>query len=214
MMSDNEKETNAADCRHRGHHSTRRAFLKYGVPASVVIGFGIRKVLAQAVQAGKPWLTAASVNRLTAESSEQEYREICAGAQRDLKAFVRETFYLTPEQEEALNDLAPEHVQKIQNTLNQTLEHGGRYKMEVRYVESPAEGQSRKGLAVLAVRDSDEEAARLKELLKKKIAENLKEAESLQKELEEKMKNGKDSNFFEKLIGQAMPKESGCGPSG
>lgn len=177
------------------HPPTRRTFLRDGLLAAGAIGFGIRKVLAQARLTGKPALTAAAVNRLSSNSSEAEYREICREAQKDLKAFVRKTFYLTPEQEKTLQDLTPEHVRKIQGTLSRSLANKRRYKMVVTYVSSPGDGQSRGamgGFTVLAVRDLKEQLEYLEK--KQKSKEVLTQQEEAQKDAEE----AADSNFFEK----------------
>ena len=110
----------------------RRAFVLNGVLATGAIGFGIRKVFAQARVAGKPAFTEATVNRLLTSRSEPQYREMCAAAQKDLKGFVRKTFYLTPEQEKSLSNLTPEQVRTFQSGIKQSLEKNARVAVSVK----------------------------------------------------------------------------------
>jgi hypothetical protein len=142
-MNSKKKETNTNNLQEGGHNSTRRAFLRDGLLATGAIGFGIRKVLAEARQTGKPAFTAATVNKLSASSSEEKYREMfLVEAQQDLKAFVRKTFYLTSSQEQVLNDLTPDQVAQIQNFLKQTVEKKKRVKIAVTYGPPPRRRRS------------------------------------------------------------------------
>jgi hypothetical protein len=141
-MSSKKKETNTNNLQEGDHNSTRRAFLRNGLLVTGSIGFGIRKVLAEAQQTGKPAFTAATVNKLSANSSEAKYREMfLVEAQQDLKAFVRKTFYLTSSQDQVLDDLTPDQVAQIQNFLKQTGEKKKRVKIAVTYGPPPRDRQ-------------------------------------------------------------------------
>ena len=109
----------------------RRTFLLNGVLATGAIGFGIRKVFAQARIAGKPALTEATMNRLLTSGSPEKYREICLAVQKDLPGFIRKTFYLTPQQEKAVAALTPEQIQTVQGGLKSSMDKGIRAKVQL-----------------------------------------------------------------------------------
>jgi hypothetical protein len=175
----------------------RRTFLKQGLLVTGVWGFGIRGVLAQAKQAGKPAMTAASVNRFLATRSVKDYRKICLDAQGDFKAFVRNTFYLTPEQDKVLSGLTPEQVTVFTNSLKQSVERNGRAKMQVEYLSSSDAGKQtaaqqkmqRAGFQTFVV--SHDPTA---------IASG-KKAEDAKKKVKDLEEEGNESDFFKKIVG-------------
>jgi hypothetical protein len=141
----------------------RREFLRDGFLLTGTVIFGLRQVIAEARQAGKPPFTAASLNQWLARLSENEYRIACLEAQRDLKAFVRKNFYLTLAQDGVLARLTPQLQQKFVAIINQTLEQGSRFKLVVHYLTAKEYAQERSGASAkdvsnfVAVRSQEEE---------------------------------------------------------
>ena len=147
---------------------SRREFIQRGAILAGTSIFAFRHVLAAAKKAGKPPFTISAVNQWCASRSPEEYRAMCAEANRDLKGFVLRTFYLTPGQETTVARLTAEHERKLNAILSQTLKDGSRFKLVV-HVLTPAEYAREKpsrdvtnGTGILAIRTHSEQMQFLK----------------------------------------------------
>ena len=125
------------DEKHKGRISRRLFVARAGVGAAVGAGclrFGLREALAAAQAAGKPLLTEESVNSFLAAKAEREpeFRRTLSEAQENLQEFVRSHFYLTQQQEAALDSITQEQVNKVRQALQEAV--GKHYKVEVRFV--------------------------------------------------------------------------------
>ncbi|HXG65885.1 MAG TPA: hypothetical protein VNO70_12330 [Blastocatellia bacterium] len=119
---------------------TRRDFLKEGITVTAAgIGaarFGMLKgVLAAARLQGKQPLTERNINALI-PTDPVKYGDWIKGPTGDLKAWVKEKFQLTPEQEQALNALTPAQIAKIKDTLRQAA--AKKAKVSVQFLQPPS----------------------------------------------------------------------------
>jgi hypothetical protein len=103
--------------------NSRREFLKNSV-AVTALGIGaakfgmLRATLAAARMQGKQPLNERSLNSIIPKNPD-EYAEWIKGPSGDLKAWVREKFQLTADQDKALNSLTSAQINKVKDILKQ-----------------------------------------------------------------------------------------------
>jgi hypothetical protein len=87
---------------------------------------GKEVALAAARTAGKPLLTTANLNALGKD--QQANKALAAEAIKDIPAFIRLHFYLTPSQNQQLNSLSPAQIGQLAKALQPVAASGGSVK--------------------------------------------------------------------------------------
>jgi hypothetical protein len=122
--------------------SNRRRFLQAGVAAAIggvcFSSATIKEALAKARQAGKPLFTAKNFNASLPQKHNNTLRRLMQEARQDIKAFIRQRFYLTKEQEKELDSLPEDLIGKIHSSIDEMLKEKAVVRVQIKGNEDRA----------------------------------------------------------------------------